>query len=123
MVRKQTLGRKIAFEGKGIHTGKHVRLELFPSKEGRVVFVRTDLGRTEIDLAALRTETDSSTTLVSEEGRVQTVEHLLAALFGLEETRQKARTAVHEAVIALDEFDERAEPLRELAKYIFTRKR
>jgi geranylgeranyl diphosphate synthase type II len=45
------------------------------------------------------------------------------ALFGLEETRKKAQDAVNEAIAALDEFDERAEMLRELAKYIVTRKR
>ena len=45
------------------------------------------------------------------------------ALFGVEETRKMAKTAVNEAVAALDEFDDKAEPLRELAKYIFTRKR
>ena len=45
------------------------------------------------------------------------------ALFGIEKTRKKAKAAVHEAVAVLDKFDDRAEPLRELAKYIFTRKR
>lgn len=45
------------------------------------------------------------------------------ALFGVEETRIMAKTAVNEAVAALDEFDDKAEPLRMLAKYIFTRKR
>jgi geranylgeranyl diphosphate synthase type II len=45
------------------------------------------------------------------------------ALFGVEETRAMAKTAVNEAVAALDEFDDKAEPLRVLAKYIFTRKR
>jgi len=45
------------------------------------------------------------------------------ALFGVEVTREKAVAAVDEAIAVLDGFDERAEPLRELAKYIFTRKR
>ena len=45
------------------------------------------------------------------------------ALFGVEDTREKAKTAVHEAVAALDGFDDRAAPLRALAQYIFTRKR
>jgi geranylgeranyl diphosphate synthase type II len=45
------------------------------------------------------------------------------ALFGVDATREKAMAAIHEAISVLDGFDERAEPLRELAKYIFTRKR
>jgi geranylgeranyl diphosphate synthase type II len=45
------------------------------------------------------------------------------ALFGLESTRKKAREAVDEALAALEEFDERAAMLRELAQYIVTRKR
>jgi geranylgeranyl diphosphate synthase type II len=45
------------------------------------------------------------------------------ALFGLESTREKAQDAVDEALAALEGFDERAAMLRELAKYIVTRKR
>jgi geranylgeranyl diphosphate synthase type II len=45
------------------------------------------------------------------------------ALFGVEKTRAKAREAVQEALAALDGFDERAAVLRELARYILSRKR
>jgi geranylgeranyl diphosphate synthase type II len=45
------------------------------------------------------------------------------ALVGLDETRGKAQEAVDKALAALEEFDERAVMLRELAKYIVTRKR
>ncbi len=45
------------------------------------------------------------------------------AFFGLEETTIKAQEAVKTAVAALDIFDEKADPLRELANYIITRKR
>ncbi|MFC1837097.1 polyprenyl synthetase family protein [Thermodesulfobacteriota bacterium] len=45
------------------------------------------------------------------------------ALFGVEETREKAKDAVNGALAALEGFDERADMLRELAKYILTRKR
>jgi geranylgeranyl diphosphate synthase type II len=45
------------------------------------------------------------------------------ALFGVQETRKKASAAVQEAVAALDGFNQQADPLRELAQYIFTRKR
>jgi len=45
------------------------------------------------------------------------------ALLGLENTRKKAREAVDEALAALDGFAERAAILRELARYIISRKR
>lgn len=43
------------------------------------------------------------------------------AYFGIEETRRLAREAVDRAIAALDRFDLRAEPLRALATYIYTR--
>ncbi len=45
------------------------------------------------------------------------------AMFGVEETRRKAQEAVNESLAALERFDGRADMLRELAKYILTRKR
>ena len=45
------------------------------------------------------------------------------ALLGLEATDGKAREAVAAAVAALESFDQRAEPLRQLARYIYDRKR
>jgi len=43
------------------------------------------------------------------------------AFFGIEETRKKAQNAVTAAVDAIQDFDEKADPLRTLAEYIFTR--
>ncbi len=45
------------------------------------------------------------------------------AFFGLDKTRQLAKAAVDEAICALEDFDDKAAPLRELARYIFYRKR
>jgi len=45
------------------------------------------------------------------------------ALFGLERTRTMAAEAVERGLAALKDFDHRAEPLRELARYIINRKR
>jgi geranylgeranyl diphosphate synthase, type II len=45
------------------------------------------------------------------------------SLFGVEETRKKAIAAVDNALAALEGFDEKAEYLRELAKYIYYRNR
>lgn len=43
------------------------------------------------------------------------------SFFGIEETRNKAQEAVYGALEALNIFDDRALPLRELAQYIYTR--
>ncbi|MEC7640941.1 MAG: farnesyl diphosphate synthase [Nitrospinota bacterium] len=43
------------------------------------------------------------------------------ALYGLEKSRQKARDLVEEAIASLQEFDERAEPLREIARFFVER--
>lgn len=45
------------------------------------------------------------------------------AFLGLDETRTRASDAINSAVKALTLFDVRAEPMRELAKYILTRKK
>ena len=45
------------------------------------------------------------------------------ALFGADKTREKAREAVAHAVDALESFEQRADKLKELAKYIVTRKK
>ena len=45
------------------------------------------------------------------------------ALFGVDKTREKAGEAVAQALDALECFDQRADKLKELAKYIVTRKR
>jgi geranylgeranyl diphosphate synthase type II len=43
------------------------------------------------------------------------------AFFGIKATKEKAETAVQEAMEALTLFDEKAEPLRAIAQYILTR--
>jgi geranylgeranyl diphosphate synthase type II len=45
------------------------------------------------------------------------------ALFGVEKSKAKAQEALQEALKALDGFDERADILRDLARYILSRKR
>ncbi len=45
------------------------------------------------------------------------------ALFGLGESKRRARELVDKAVEALSGFDERAEPLRQIARYIVERRR
>ena len=43
------------------------------------------------------------------------------AFFGVAETRIKAKQAVSDAILCLQKFDEKCDPLRELAQYIYSR--
>jgi len=81
MVFSKTLASPVAFEGIGIHSGKPVRLRLFPSQTPGIVFRRTDLESAEMPLAPDRVESRNSTTLCGDRFQVRTVEHLLAALW------------------------------------------
>ncbi|MEN8258599.1 MAG: polyprenyl synthetase family protein [Thermodesulfobacteriota bacterium] len=45
------------------------------------------------------------------------------AFFGLDDTKKKAKAAVANAIKALQPFDSKADPLREIAHYIYYRKR
>jgi UDP-3-O-[3-hydroxymyristoyl] N-acetylglucosamine deacetylase len=86
MIEKNTVQKEIHLSGIGIHSGKKVNLLLKPSFSGGIIFRRTDLGNLELDLDPEKIETKRSTYLVSEKCKIQTLEHLLAALymFGLD---------------------------------------
>jgi geranylgeranyl diphosphate synthase type II len=43
------------------------------------------------------------------------------ALYGLEESRRKAEELVEESIASLEEFDDRANPLREIARFFVQR--
>ncbi len=90
---QKTLARAVELEGLGVHSGRPVRMALLPSPGGELVFRRTDLGGAEMGLHPDRVESRNSTTLVGERFKVQTVEHLLAALYAY---------GVDSLVIALD---------------------
>lgn len=84
-----TLARSTELEGVGLHSGAPVRLVLTPAPaHAGIRFVRTDLpGMPSIPaLAEYVVDTTLSTTLGFADDRavrVQTVEHLMASLFGL----------------------------------------
>lgn len=83
---KRTLARPVTQSGIGLHTGKYAEVSLCPAPSGSgIVFVRVDLeGKPTIPaLAQCVTDTSRKTTLSNAGASVQTVEHVLAALFGL----------------------------------------
>jgi len=81
MIDKNTIQKEIHLSGVGIHSGKNVDLLLRPSSSGEIIFRRTDLDNLELALDPKKIETKSSTYLVSEECKIQTLEHLLAVLY------------------------------------------
>ena len=86
MFRQRTLKRAIHCTGLGLHTGRKINLTLCPAEEGRgIVFVRTDIPkRVEIEACVNNVvDTKLATTLGKDGVRISTVEHLLAALYGL----------------------------------------
>ncbi len=81
MATGKTIQKKIILTGTGIHSGKNVRLVLMPSELGEIVFRRVDLGSLEIRPNPRHLEARNSTTILAENFRIRTVEHLMAALF------------------------------------------
>ncbi len=85
--KQRTILSEASIEGIGLHTGKACRLTFKPAAENSgVTFVRTDLPnqpsvKADIDFV---TDIARGTTLTSGDAKVYTVEHVLAALAGLQ---------------------------------------
>src|SRR5512133_3915342 len=84
--KQRTLAREISLTGKGLHTGINVTITFKPAPANHgYKFCRTDLpGKPIIDaLADNVSDTARGTTLVQNNASVATVEHVLAALYGM----------------------------------------
>ncbi len=83
---KLTINKALFFRGIGIHSGKVVDLALRPSDSGEIVFRRTGADGPGLVLDPRATGARNCSYLESEQGRIETVEHLLAALsaFGVD---------------------------------------
>lgn len=85
-MKQHTLSREVTLQGKGLHTGKDVTLTLKPAPVNTgFVFVRVDLeGSPIIEAdAAYVTNTERGTVLEKKGVRIQTCEHILASLVGM----------------------------------------
>lgn len=85
-MQQRTLKNVIRATGVGLHTGKKVYLTLRPAPvDTGIVFCRTDLpGNPEVKATAHAVGcTQLSTTLVENDVKISTVEHLLSAMAGL----------------------------------------
>ncbi len=86
MIRQRTLKNVIRATGVGLHTGEKVYLTLRPAApDTGIVFRRVDLPEpVEIEaLAGNVGDTTLSTTLISGNVRISTIEHLLSAMAGM----------------------------------------
>lgn len=84
--KQRTLAKEASLTGKGLHTGISVTITFKPAPANHgYKFCRVDLpGAPIIDaLAENVTDTSRGTTLVQNNASVQTIEHALAALYGL----------------------------------------
>ncbi len=82
---RRTIAREIQLRGIGLHSGETVHLHCAPASAGTgLVFRHTNRNYGEIQVSPFNvTETVNAVTLASRHWRVQTVEHLLAALAAL----------------------------------------
>jgi UDP-3-O-[3-hydroxymyristoyl] N-acetylglucosamine deacetylase/3-hydroxyacyl-[acyl-carrier-protein] dehydratase len=84
--KQRTLARDVVLNGKGLHTGINVKITFKPAPANHgYKFCRVDLpGKPLIDaLAEHVTDTSRGTTLAQNNASVATIEHTLAALYGL----------------------------------------
>jgi UDP-3-O-[3-hydroxymyristoyl] N-acetylglucosamine deacetylase len=86
-VKQHTLASEVTLEGKGLHTGKNVTLTLKPAPENTgFIFVRIDLeGHPVIEADANYVSNTERGTVLEKKGvKIQTCEHILAALVGMD---------------------------------------
>lgn len=85
MMKQRALKGEVRISGVGLHTGAEVNLVLKPATEGGIVFRRTDLTDAEPIPAIVSkvVSTQRGTTIGKDENRVNTIEHIMAALSGL----------------------------------------
>ncbi len=85
--KQKTIKKQVTLSGKGLHTGKQVDLTFKPAPVNHgYVFQRTDLEEKPMihATAELVTDTSRGTTIEENGVRVGTIEHIMAALYGLE---------------------------------------
>jgi UDP-3-O-[3-hydroxymyristoyl] N-acetylglucosamine deacetylase / 3-hydroxyacyl-[acyl-carrier-protein] dehydratase len=96
VLNQQTLNRAATFSGLGLHNGGKVTMNILPAPAGSGIrFRRIDLdGKPEVEARVENISvTQRSTTLTKGNVKIQTVEHVLAALVGL---------GVDNAIVELD---------------------
>ena len=87
ILNQKTINKPINFEGITLHKGKYAKLKILPSSPNSgISFKRVDLTKNNVIFANFCNVSDATlcTTLSNEEGvSISTVEHLMAALYGM----------------------------------------
>ncbi len=87
ILNQKTLKEIVKFKGVGLHTGKEVSMTILPSKPNTgIIFKRIDLTNNNIVMPSVYNVSNATlcTTISNEYGiAVSTIEHLMAALYGL----------------------------------------
>ena len=87
VLNQKTIKKSIKFDGIGLHSGKKVIMTLFPAQPNTgIIFKRSDVKNNNIIYTSIFNVSNASycTKLTNENGvTVSTVEHLMAALYGL----------------------------------------
>ena len=87
LLSQKTIGKKISISGIGIHTGKKVELNILPSTPNSgIVFKRSDIKKNNLVIPNFINVCDATlcTTISNQFGtKVSTIEHLMAAFYGL----------------------------------------
>ena len=94
---QSTIASKVSFSGVGIHTGMNVNVNILPaSPNSGIVFKRVDLKKNNVVIPNFENVSEATlcTTVSNQFGvKVSTIEHLMAAFFGL---------GVDNAIVELD---------------------
>lgn len=86
-VSQKTIGKPVFLEGVGLHTGSQVKLSFLPAPENTgFIFIRSDIiGKNQISADVnFVVNTDRGTNIERNGIKIQTSEHVLAALVGLD---------------------------------------
>lgn len=86
MILQKTLKKSVSLKGIGLHSGLPITLNIHAARPGRgIVFIRTDLPRTGTSAHYKNiTNTQLATTIGRGNVTVSTVEHVMAALYGMD---------------------------------------
>ena len=97
LLSQKTISDKVSFSGVGIHTGMNVNVNILPaSPNSGIIFKRIDLKKNNIVIPNFENVSEATlcTTVSNQFGvKVSTIEHLMAAFFGL---------GVDNAIVELD---------------------
>src|SRR3989338_9292667 len=89
MDNQKTIAKEVSLKGVGLHTGNHVNLAFKPAEiDAGINFIRTDLPshpviKASVEQVVSLEQSPRRTSIRQENIQVQTIEHLMSALFGL----------------------------------------